>query len=95
MRLVESSAFIFPNHKPDVTVQYAKWWEPYSSACDSAIANAAEMKDGHDFVSPPKRKMEGVLAGKSGTACGHGYPGPPTQYTIGNTSTLPSPQAAM
>ena len=62
----ESSAFIFPNHKPSVTVQYAKWWEPYSSACDSAIANAAEMKEGHDFVSPPKRKMEGVLAGNSG-----------------------------
>jgi hypothetical protein len=62
----ESSAFIFPNHKPGVTVQYAKWWEPYSSACDSAIANAAEMKEGYDFVSPAKRKMEGVLAGNSG-----------------------------
>jgi hypothetical protein len=62
----ESSAFIFPNHKPGVTVRYAKWWKPYSSACSSAIANAAKMKEGHDFVSPVKRKMEGVLAGNSG-----------------------------
>jgi hypothetical protein len=61
----KSSAFIFPNHKPGVTVQYAKWWKPYSSACSSAIANAKKMKEGHDFVSPVKRKMEGVLAGNS------------------------------
>jgi hypothetical protein len=62
----EGPAFIFPYHKPCVTVQYAKWWKPYSSACDSAIANAAKMTEGHDFVSPAKRKMEGVLAENSG-----------------------------
>lgn len=62
----KSSAFIFPNHKPGVTVQYAKWWKPYSSACGSAVANAAKIKEGHDLVSPVKRKMEGVLAGNSG-----------------------------
>ncbi|XP_025792595.1 uncharacterized protein LOC112873764 [Panicum hallii] len=62
----ESSAFIVPNHKPGVTVQYERWWKPYSSACGTAISNAAKMKERRDFITPVKRKMEGVPAVNSG-----------------------------
>lgn len=36
--------FTLPRHEPAVTVEYAQWWEPYSSACVGAVANAAKMK---------------------------------------------------
>ncbi|KAF8682021.1 hypothetical protein HU200_045479 [Digitaria exilis] len=65
----ESSVFIVPNHKPGVTVQYARWWKPYSSACGPAIANASKMKEQHAFVSSvkrKKRKMVGIPASNSG-----------------------------
>jgi hypothetical protein len=62
----QSSEFIFRNHKPGVTVQYARWWKPYSSACGTAGANAAQMKEHCSFVSPVKRKTEGVPAANSG-----------------------------
>ncbi|CAN6292874.1 unnamed protein product [Urochloa humidicola] len=62
----ESSVFIVPNHKPGVTVQYAQWWKPYSSACDSSIVNAAKMKEHSAFVNRVKRKMDGVPAANSG-----------------------------
>ncbi|CAL4925971.1 unnamed protein product [Urochloa decumbens] len=62
----ESSAFIIPNHKPGVTVQYAQWWKPYSSACGSAIVNSAKVKEHSAFVNRVKRKMYGVPAANSG-----------------------------
>ncbi|RLN39213.1 uncharacterized protein C2845_PM01G36700 [Panicum miliaceum] len=62
----ESSAFIVPNHKPGVTVQYERWWKPYSSASGTAVSNAAKMKERRDFLTPVKRKMEGVPATNSG-----------------------------
>ncbi|CAN6323443.1 unnamed protein product [Urochloa humidicola] len=58
-------AFIVPNHKPAVTVKYAQWWEPYSSACATAVANAVNTKLSV-LVNPAKRKMEGLLAADSG-----------------------------
>jgi len=74
---VKNSAFIVPNHEPGVTVQYERWWKPYSSACGIAVSNAAKMKERRDFVAakmkkrrdfvtPVKRKMEGVPAANSG-----------------------------
>ncbi|CAN6323441.1 unnamed protein product [Urochloa humidicola] len=62
----ESSMFIVPNHKPGVSVQYAQWWKPYSSACGSAIVNAAKMKEHRAFVNRVKRKMDKVPAANSG-----------------------------
>ncbi|PVH31580.1 hypothetical protein PAHAL_9G182400 [Panicum hallii] len=35
-------AFIVPDHKPGVTVKYAQWWERYSSACATAVANSVK-----------------------------------------------------
>ena len=42
--------------------------------CDSAIANAAEMKEGHDFVSPPKRKWKGFLLEILAKSCVYQWP---------------------
>ncbi|WVZ59686.1 hypothetical protein U9M48_009796 [Paspalum notatum var. saurae] len=55
-------SFIVPNHEPGVTVKYAQWWKPYSSACDTALANApaARMKRLRHLGSPVKTKMEGL-----------------------------------
>ncbi|KAF7087986.1 hypothetical protein CFC21_091143 [Triticum aestivum] len=50
-----SFAFIFPNRDAGVTVEYARWWEPYSSACAAHVANAARTKK---LVHPSKRMME-------------------------------------
>uniref|UniRef100_A0A0A9EJM8 Aminotransferase-like plant mobile domain-containing protein n=1 Tax=Arundo donax TaxID=35708 RepID=A0A0A9EJM8_ARUDO len=61
----ESSAFIVPIHKPGVTVEYVQWWEPYSLACASVVANAAKMKRLRIYVSPMKRKIEGLPAANS------------------------------
>ncbi|XP_034570541.1 uncharacterized protein [Setaria viridis] len=58
-------AFVVPNHKPGVTVKYAQWWEPYSSACATAVANAVNTKRLYVLVNPVKRKMEGLLAADS------------------------------
>ncbi|CAL4942916.1 unnamed protein product [Urochloa decumbens] len=58
-------AFIVPNHKPGVTVKYAQWWEPYSSACATAVANAVNTRRLYVLVNPAKRKMEGLLAADS------------------------------
>lgn len=56
-------AFIFPNHKPGVTVKYARWWEPYSLACAPAVADAV---NSNVLVNPVQRKMGGLLAANSG-----------------------------
>ncbi|KAJ1294751.1 hypothetical protein BS78_01G170300 [Paspalum vaginatum] len=56
----KTSAFTVPNHKPGVTVQYARWWEPYSLACATVVANAARIKECRDNVSLAKRKFEGI-----------------------------------
>ncbi|KAF7005312.1 hypothetical protein CFC21_020438 [Triticum aestivum] len=53
-----SFAFIFPNRDAGVTVEYARWWEPYSSACAAHVANAART---NELVHPSKRKMEGAV----------------------------------
>ncbi|CAN6292875.1 unnamed protein product [Urochloa humidicola] len=58
-------AFIVPNHKPGVTAKYARWWEPYSSACATAVANAVNAKRLYVLVNPAKRKMEGLLSADS------------------------------
>ncbi|CAN6304498.1 unnamed protein product [Urochloa humidicola] len=56
-------AFIIPNHKPGVTAKYARWWEPYSSACDQIFCPM--QKRLYVLVNPAKRKMEGLLAADS------------------------------
>ncbi|WVZ59681.1 hypothetical protein U9M48_009791 [Paspalum notatum var. saurae] len=61
----KTSAFIVPNHKPGVTVQYAGWWKPYSLACGAAVSNAAKIKECRDNVSLGKRKFEGVPTANS------------------------------
>ncbi|KAL6878248.1 hypothetical protein ACP4OV_012418 [Aristida adscensionis] len=58
--------FIIPNDKPGVTVEYAQWWEPYSSACATAIASPAKVKDHHVLASPMKRKLEEISAVNTG-----------------------------
>ncbi|XP_039832843.1 uncharacterized protein LOC120693463 [Panicum virgatum] len=59
-------AFIVPDHKPGMTVKYAQWWEPYSLACATAVANSVKTKGLCVLVSPVKRKMEGLPAANSG-----------------------------
>nr|ABA96975.1 expressed protein [Oryza sativa Japonica Group] len=58
--------FTLPRHEPGVTVEYAQWWEPYSSACAAAVANAAKMKQLDGVDCPRKRKAEGFVDGDSG-----------------------------
>ncbi|XP_034571401.1 uncharacterized protein [Setaria viridis] len=91
----ESSEFIVPIHKPGVTVQYARWWKPYSSACGTAVANAAQMKEICAFVSPVKRKMEGVPAANSGKrlrvdTANRGWP----PHILAGTNVYPSHSSA-
>ncbi|VAI37209.1 unnamed protein product [Triticum turgidum subsp. durum] len=62
----ENMSFFAPQHDPGMTVQYAQWWKPYSSACAVAVANAANMKQLNVVVSPRKMKAEGL----SGVDCG-------------------------
>ncbi|GJN36859.1 hypothetical protein PR202_gb25758 [Eleusine coracana subsp. coracana] len=61
----ENYAFLVPNHQPSVTAEYVKWWEPYSLACASTVADAVKMKRHHISVLPIKRKMEGPPATNS------------------------------
>uniref|UniRef100_A0A0E0MX03 Aminotransferase-like plant mobile domain-containing protein n=1 Tax=Oryza rufipogon TaxID=4529 RepID=A0A0E0MX03_ORYRU len=58
--------FTLPRHEPGVTVEYAQWWEPYSSACAAAVANAAKMKQLDGVDCPRKRNAEGFVDGDSG-----------------------------
>ncbi|XP_037436317.1 uncharacterized protein LOC119303303 [Triticum dicoccoides] len=59
----EDVSFFVPQRDPGMTVEYAQWWKPYSSACAAAVANAARMKQLHAAViSPRTMKDEGLPA---------------------------------
>jgi hypothetical protein len=45
-------AFIVPQYMLGVTIEYAQWWEPYSSACATAVANSAKLKEFRALVIP-------------------------------------------
>ncbi|XP_047047470.1 uncharacterized protein LOC124652498 [Lolium rigidum] len=45
-------AFIVPQYMLGVTIDYAQWWEPYSSACATAVANSAKLKKFRALVIP-------------------------------------------
>uniref|UniRef100_A0A0D9VVR1 Aminotransferase-like plant mobile domain-containing protein n=1 Tax=Leersia perrieri TaxID=77586 RepID=A0A0D9VVR1_9ORYZ len=38
-------AFIVPHYKLGVTIEYARWWEPYSLACSALVSNYANTKE--------------------------------------------------
>ncbi|KAM0905974.1 hypothetical protein ACQ4PT_016975 [Festuca glaucescens] len=38
-------AFIVPQYMLALMIEYAQWWEPYSSACATAVANSAKLKE--------------------------------------------------
>ncbi|KAL6637606.1 hypothetical protein ACP70R_025178 [Stipagrostis hirtigluma subsp. patula] len=59
-------AFIVPNGKPGVTAEYAQWWQSYSSACATAVANAAKMKRLHDWEDdiPLVERLRGIAKRK-------------------------------
>ncbi|KAE8771788.1 hypothetical protein D1007_56293 [Hordeum vulgare] len=58
----ENASFSVPQRDPGMTVEYARWWTPYSSACDVAVADAARMKQLNAAVSPRKRKADDGLS---------------------------------
>ncbi|CAM0943963.1 unnamed protein product [Alopecurus aequalis] len=51
-------AFIVPQYMLAVTVEYAQWWEPYSLACATAVANSAKLKEVPALLSPAGENME-------------------------------------
>ncbi|XP_047073849.1 uncharacterized protein LOC124683359 [Lolium rigidum] len=51
-------AFIVPQYVLAVTIEYAKWWEPYSLAYATAVANSLKLKESHALVSPRGENMD-------------------------------------
>ncbi|KAF7067886.1 hypothetical protein CFC21_073714 [Triticum aestivum] len=60
----ENVSLFVPQRDPGVTVEYAQWWQQYSSACAAAIANAARMKQLHVTVvgCGKKRHLEAGMS---------------------------------
>nr|XP_020197482.1 uncharacterized protein LOC109783281 [Aegilops tauschii subsp. strangulata] len=58
----EDVSFFVPRRDPGMTVEYAQWWKPYSSACAAAVANAARMKQPN--VAGDGLSLSGVDCGK-------------------------------
>ncbi|XP_071680826.1 uncharacterized protein [Lolium perenne] len=51
-------AFIVPQYMLAVTIEYAKWWEPYSLAYATAVANSVKLKESRALVSPRGENMD-------------------------------------
>ncbi|KAM3260559.1 hypothetical protein ACQJBY_051687 [Aegilops geniculata] len=58
----EDVSFFVLRRDPGMTVEYAQWWKPYSSACAAAVANAARMKQPN--VAGDGLSLSGVDCGK-------------------------------
>uniref|UniRef100_A0ACD5ZWW8 Uncharacterized protein n=2 Tax=Avena sativa TaxID=4498 RepID=A0ACD5ZWW8_AVESA len=57
----QNSAFIVPQYILAVTIEYAQWWEPYSLACATSVANSAKLKEFRALVSSPRGETMKVL----------------------------------
>jgi hypothetical protein len=51
-------AFIVPQYVLAVTIEYAKWWEPYSLAYATAVANSVKLKESRALVTPGGENMD-------------------------------------
>ncbi|KAM0832672.1 hypothetical protein ACQ4PT_064750 [Festuca glaucescens] len=58
MMEAKNFAFIVPQYVLAVTIEYAKWWEPYSLACATAVANSAKLKEFRALVNPRGENMD-------------------------------------
>uniref|UniRef100_A0A0D9Z9M1 Aminotransferase-like plant mobile domain-containing protein n=1 Tax=Oryza glumipatula TaxID=40148 RepID=A0A0D9Z9M1_9ORYZ len=58
-------ALVVPHYKLGVTLEYARWWEPYSLACSTDVSNYANTREPHSLFIPMKRNTEELSGANS------------------------------